>query len=72
MSWKKLTSKSGLTLMTQDYIGRVQMLCMSVLLMSGGTESERKRCNSPLSVEKMLNVHVWIQLKGCQLHAFSP
>ena len=45
-------------LSAQDSIDRLQMLCMSVLLLSGVVESELKCCSSPLSVEKMLGVRV--------------
>ena len=50
--------------LTQDSIGHLQILCLSILLPSGGIESEWKRCSSPLSTEKMLGVCVWIQLKA--------
>ena len=59
-------------LMTKD-----SRLHMSILSLSGGEESEWKRCSSllrvektlnvrvsPLSVEKTLNVWVWIQLQA--------
>ena len=42
--------------MAQDSIGRLKTLCMSVLSLSGGMESEWKCCNSLLSVGNRL---VW-------------
>ena len=38
--------------MTQDSIGCLKTLCMSVLMLSGGVESEWKSCRSPLSIKK--------------------
>ena len=48
---KKVQLQERFTLVTQDSIGHLQTLCMSVLLPSGGIESELKRYSSPLSVE---------------------
>ena len=45
-------------LMTHDSIGHLKTLCMSVLLLSGGIESEWKGCSSPLSIEKTLSARV--------------
>ena len=77
-SWKKFNFKS-VSCSTQDSIRFLQMFCMSVLLLSGGIGSEWKCCNSPLSVAKMLDIQVWIQLKSslawqwpiCALHKHS-
>ena len=44
-------------LMTQDSIGHLKTLCMNVLLLSGGMESEWKSCTSLLSVKKTLSVN---------------
>lgn len=41
-------------LMKHDSNAHLKMLCLSVLLLSGGIESEWKSCSSRLSVEKML------------------
>ena len=41
------------TLVIHDSIGHLKTLCMSVLSLSGGIESEWKCCNSPLSVVKI-------------------
>ena len=38
--------------MTQSSIGRLKTLCMSILSLSGGVESEWKCCSSLLSIEK--------------------
>ena len=43
-------------LMTQDSIGHLKMLCMSVLLLGSGMEFEWKCCSSLLSIEKTLSV----------------
>ena len=40
-------------LMTHDSIGHLKKLCVSVLWLSGGMESEWKRFSSLLSVDKM-------------------
>ena len=37
-------------LLTQDSIGHLQRLCLSVLSLSSGVESEWKRCSLSLSV----------------------
>ena len=38
--------------MTQDSIGHLKTLCMHILWLSGGVESEWKHCSSLLSIEK--------------------
>ena len=51
---KKVQVQEHFTLITEDSIGRLKKLCMSVLSLSGGVESEWKHCSSPLSIEKYL------------------
>ena len=41
--------------MARDSIGHLETLCVSVLSLSHGVESEWKRCSSPLSVDKKQN-----------------
>ena len=49
---KRVQLQEPFTLMTYDSIGRLKTLCMSILSLSGGVESELKRCSSPFSVKK--------------------
>ena len=56
--------KKSFMLMTQDSVGRLKTLCVSVLSLSGGMESEWKRWSSSLSTEKTLSVRIWIQHKN--------
>ena len=51
---KKIQLQERFMLTTQDFIGHLKTLCMSILLLSSGVESEWKPYSSPLSVEKML------------------
>ena len=51
---QKVQLQKRLALMTHDSLGHLKMLCMSVLSMSAGVESEWKPYSSPLSIEKML------------------
>ena len=51
MSWKKFNFKN---FMTQDSIGHLKTLCMSVLSLAVVFESEWKRYSSSQSVEKTL------------------
>ena len=51
---KKVQLQEHFTPMTHDSIGHLKMLCMSVLLLSGGVESEWKRYSSSHSTEKTL------------------
>ena len=51
---KKVQLQKRFMLMTQDSIDHPKMLCMSILSLSGGIDSEWKRYSSPLSIEKML------------------
>ena len=46
------------TVMTQDFIGCLKILCMSILLLRGGIESKWKCCSSPLSIEKTPSVRL--------------
>ena len=48
--------------MTQDSIGHLKMLCMSVLSLAEAFESEWKRYSSLQSNKKKTSVRVWIQL----------
>ena len=49
---KQVLVQERFTLMTQDSIGHLKTLSMSILLLSGDTESKWKHCSSLLSVEK--------------------
>ena len=53
---KKFQLQEHFMLMTQDSIGHLKTLCMSVLLLRGGMESEWKSCSSSHGVEKVLNI----------------
>ena len=55
---KKVQLKELFMLMIQDSIGCLKTLCMSVLSLSGGMESEWKCCSSPLSLEKTFSIQV--------------
>ena len=64
---KKVQLQERYTLVTQDSIGHLKTLCMSVLSLVVALESEWKRYSSSQSDEKNASVQVWIQLKG-ELH----
>ena len=49
---KKFQLQERFTLMTHDSVGHLKSLCMSVLSLSGGMESEWKRYSSLLCIEK--------------------
>ena len=51
------------TLVTHDSIGHLKTLCMRVLSVSGGVESEWKHCSSLLSGKINASILVWIQLQ---------
>ena len=65
MSWKKVQLQEWYTLLTQDSIGHLETLCMSVLSLVVAMESDWKRDSSSQSDKKMvafkyefsLNVH---------------
>ena len=57
MSWKKLKLQERYTLVTQDSIGHLKTLCMSVLSLAVALESEWKR----------YSVRVWIQLQSANV-----
>ena len=63
---KKVQLQERYTLVTQDSIGHLKTLCMSVLLLAVALESEWKPYSSSQSVKKNTSVLVWIQLKYCQ------
>ena len=46
------------TLMTLDSTGHLKTLCLSILSLSGGMESEWKHSGSPLGLEKNATVLV--------------
>ena len=58
---KKVQLQERYTLVTQDSIGHLKMLCMSVLSLVVALESEWKRYSSSQS-DKKTSVPVWIQL----------
>ena len=51
---KKVQLQVYFTLMTHDSIGPLKTLCMSILSLSGGVESEWKRYNRSALKKKML------------------
>ena len=54
---KQVQLQERFMLMTHNSIGHLKMLCMSILSLSGGVESEWKRYSSPLlNAEKILSV----------------
>ena len=55
--WKHVQPQKRFTHMTHDSIGRLKTLYMSILSLSGGVESEWKRCSSPISDDKTLSIH---------------
>ena len=59
---KKVQLQEHFMLMTQDSAGHLKTLCISILLLSDGVESEWKHCSSTSCVEKTISVWVWIQL----------
>ena len=58
------------TLMTQDSIGLLKILCMSVLSWAMVWSLNGKRCNSSLAL-KNASVRVWIQLNLLSLNRFT-
>ena len=61
---KKSTSRAFFMLVTQDSIGHLKTLCMSVLSLAVAFESEWKRYSSSQSDKKNARVRVRIQLYG--------
>ena len=59
---KKVQLQERYTLVTQDSIGHLKTLCMSVLSLVVALESEWKRYSSSQSDKKYTSVRVWIQL----------
>ena len=57
--------------MTQDSISSKNAL-YDHFIAEHGVESEWKRCSSPLSIEEMLSIWVWIQLNRQMLYHIRP
>ena len=61
---KKVQLQERYTLVTQDSIGHLKTLCMTVLSLVVALESEWKRYSSSQSDKKNARVRVWIQLNA--------
>ena len=53
---KQVQLKEHFMGMTNDSFGHLKMLCMIILLLSGGVESEWEYCSSLLSIGKILSI----------------